>query len=141
MSRPPPLGTSGRPARNRRPFPRTGDGRGTSPLIKQRVPVLCWQLFFPDLTSSRFSACHLGLMTPVEACHPLLFIITWGKEICLGRFQGGRVKKEKKSVPRSTNACSDSVLSLACLHRPLHLAPRLPILDILTAVVLVLPFA
>jgi hypothetical protein len=53
------------------PSPAQASKEGRHRLIKQRVPVLYWQLFFPDLTSSRSSACHLGLMIPVEACHPL----------------------------------------------------------------------
>src|SRR5438067_9331888 len=49
MSRPPPLSTSGRPARYRRPFPCAGVRRRTSPVIKRRVPVQYWQLSFSGL--------------------------------------------------------------------------------------------
>jgi hypothetical protein len=53
------------------PSPAQASEEGRHCLIKQQVPVVRWQLCFPDLTSSRSSACHLCLMIPVEACHPL----------------------------------------------------------------------
>lgn len=54
--------------------------------IKQRVPIQCWRLcfylpFYPvpvtvqGWRGDRATACSLDLITPVEACRPLFFVL------------------------------------------------------------------
>src|SRR5205823_14251731 len=122
MSRPPPLSTSSRPARYRRPFPCAGVRRRTSPVIKRRVPVQCWQLSFSGLNEFP----ELGMPPlphdPRRSLSPPFVIITHLMTRCSHRL--------RLRTPQAPS-------SLADFHRALHITARLATFDVFTAVAIV----